>query len=139
MEPRARIEAYFQACSEGSAAEVASHFTDDAVVYDMNHQPVRGAETIGSFWTKIRSKWDAARWLVHTCVADGNEAAIEWSMVGKSGERDFCVRGSEHYAFVDTKIAEIRQYWHFDPKVLDSELQGYPYQTDPRFSGSVGS
>ncbi len=55
-------------------------------------------------------------------------------MVGDDRGQPFCVRGSEHYAFVDTKIAQIRQYWHFDPEELQSELQGYPYAEDPRFS-----
>jgi ketosteroid isomerase-like protein len=45
---RDRIEAYFSACSEGDAAAIASHFTDDAVVYDLNHAPVVGAASIGS-------------------------------------------------------------------------------------------
>lgn len=133
MKPRERIEQYFKACTEGNAEEISSHFTLDAVVYDMNHAPVRNSKTIGEFWVSIRHKWEPARWLVNTCVTEENSAAIEWSMIGNRNGREFCVRGSEHYKFSDTKISEIRQYWHFDPEGHNSELQGFPYQDDPRF------
>ena len=133
MKPHERIEKYFEACTKGSAAEISSHFTPDAVVYDMNHSPIRNSKTIGEFWVRIRSKWESARWLVNTCITEKNASAIEWSMTGKHEGREFCVRGSEHYEFEGTKISEIRQYWHFDPEFLNSELQSFPYQSDPRF------
>ena len=46
--PRERIEAYFGACNEGSAADIAAHFTLDAVIWDSNLDPCRGAEAIGA-------------------------------------------------------------------------------------------
>lgn len=133
---RDRIEAYFSACSGGDAKAIAEHFTDDAVVYDLNHGPVSGSATIGTFWVKIRSKWRNARWHVHTCIADADAAAIEWSMTGEREGKLFCVYGSEHYAFRDGRIAEIRQYWSFDPKSPGSGLVGFPYAKDPRFQAT---
>ena len=43
--------------------------------------------------------------------------------------RAFAFRGSEHYRFEgdDHRIAEIRQYWTFDPDRLDTGLIDYPY------------
>ncbi len=127
MTHRERIEAYFRACSEGTADDIASHFTRDAVVFDTNHPPVRGAATIGGFWAKVRDRWEGAVWLVDTCVSDGDTAAIEWTMTGRSAHGDFAVRGSEHYRFEDDRIAEIRQYWTFDREKLDTGLVDFPY------------
>jgi hypothetical protein len=45
----------------------------------------------------------------------------------RQGGRPFAFRGSEHYRFRDSLIAEIRQYWTFDPERLDTGLRGYPY------------
>ena len=41
--------------------------------------------------------------------------------------RPFAFRGSEHYGFEGDLIAEIRQYWTFDPAILDTGLVDYPY------------
>ncbi|MCY4516790.1 MAG: nuclear transport factor 2 family protein [Acidimicrobiaceae bacterium] len=152
----ARITGYFDACTSGDAAAVARHFTDDAVVYDTNHAPVRGAATIGRFWSRIASKWQGASWHCERLVTDGDTAAIEWRMSGTmpaprsgtssptthsdtgnpeahSGGVPFAVRGSEHYDFGphveggDRLIAEIRQYWTFDLEHPSSELVDYPY------------
>lgn len=143
----ARITGYFDACTGGDAAAVAGHFTDDAVVYDTNHAPVRGAATIGRFWSRIASKWQGASWHCERLVTDGDTAAIEWRMSGTmaaprgavgsagAGERSvpFAVRGSEHYDFGppddsgERLIAEIRQYWTFDLDHPSSELVDYPY------------
>jgi len=131
---RERIEAYFRACSGGSEAEIASHFTTDAVVYDTNHKPIAGAEAIGRFWVQIREQWDSAQWFVDTCLSDGGGAAIEWTMTGRAAGRFFAVRGSEHYDFGGDRIAQIRQYWTFDRERLDSALRDYPYHCDPRFT-----
>lgn len=134
MTHRERIEAYFGACSDGSEADIATHFTPDAVVYDTNHKPVAGAAEIGRFWVQIRDQWDSARWYVDTCLSDGDSAAIEWTMTGRAVGRAFAVRGSEHYTFGGDRIAQIRQYWTFDRERLDSGLRDYPYQSDSRFT-----
>ena len=130
MEPAARIAAYFEACNGGDPAELAAHFTPDAVIYDTNLPPSRGSDAIAAGWAAIRDRWGGAVGSVDTVVAsaDGSAAAIEWSMRGtdpRSG-RAFVFRGSEHYRFVDTLIDEIRQYWTFDRERLDTGLVGYP-------------
>lgn len=122
-----RIDAYFQDCGQGSAADIASHFTDGAVIYDTNVRPIRGAQAIGEMWIKVRHRWGGAQWFVDSVITEGDEAAIEWSMTGtnpKSGE-GFTFRGSEHYRFDGSLIDEIRQYWTFDPDKLDTGLIGF--------------
>ena len=137
MEPNERVEAYFTACGGGTAAEIAEHFTDDAVIYDSNIRPVSGADSIGAMWVKVRERWGGARWYVDSFVGDAAGAAIEWSMTGTNpdDERPFVFRGSEHYAFVsptddDVLIAEIRQYWTFDADRLDTGLVDYAYDDE---------
>ena len=120
------IRSYFEACTAGSAAEVAAHFTPDAVVYDTNHAPVRTAEGIGRFWEMVRGKWRGATWTVQSFTGDAPHAAIEWTMAGLGPEGPFSVHGSEHYRIEDGLIAEIRQYWTFDPDHPGSGLVGYP-------------
>lgn len=131
-----RIRAYFTSCNVGDAAEIAAHFTDGATIYDTNHAPVVGAEAIGAFWDRIRAQWSGAIWGVDTVVAEADTAAIEWHMAGTGTSGPFVFRGSEHYAFDGDLIAEIRQYWTFDPAGTSSGLHGFPYDqhdtTSPR-------
>lgn len=129
MEPAQRIGAYFKACGEGSAAEIAGHFTDDAVIFDTNIRPTRGNAAIGAMWTTVRKRWGGARWTVDSIVSNGETAAIEWSMTGTApaDERPFVFRGSEHYAFRQSLISEIRQYWTYDPDTLDTGLVDYDH------------
>ncbi len=135
-EHRRLIVAYFDSCNTGEPARIASHVTPNAVIYDTNHKPVRTAAGIGEFWQRIHRQWDGAIWRVDRVVSDGETAAIEWQMSGTSEGGDFVFRGSEHYAFERTLIAEIRQYWTFDPEALasggaGSGLVDYPYGETP--------
>lgn len=127
MDALDRITAYFTACGEGTARDVASHFTPDAVIYDTNIRPMVGAEAIGGGWVAVRERWGGARWGVDSFVGDWNGAAIEWWMTGTdSFDGDsFTFRGSEHYAFQGELISEIRQYWTFDRERLDTALCGF--------------
>ena len=117
-----RIRAYFASCNEGSAA--AAHFTEDARIHDLNHAPAVGHETIGRFWEKIVRKWAGATWHLDTVLDDGQRSAIKWTMQGRHNDREFTVRGSEHYEFKDGLIREIHQYWTFTPD--DPGLGGRP-------------
>ena len=56
-----------------------------------------------------------------------DSAAIEWRMEGAAAGAAFQIRGSEHYEFKENLIAEIRQYWSFDPESLGGGLFIYPY------------
>jgi len=125
---RERLEVYFASCNAGDDAEIAAHFTPDAVVWDANTRPARGPDEIGLMWVKVRERWGGARWEVLSTVVEGDRAAVEWAMHGtdrKSG-RAFTFRGSDHYEFRDGLICEIRQWWTFDPTRLDTGLRGHP-------------
>lgn len=134
MSNRHLVESYFAACSSGGVDEIARHFCEDAVVYDVNHQPVSTAQGIGQFYVKVRSRWHGATWHVDTYTEDAGTAAVEWTMTGSASDAPFAVRGSEHYEFRDGAIAQIRQYWRFDPDSPGSALRGYPYAADARFT-----
>jgi hypothetical protein len=138
MDAFERIEAYFADCGAGSATEIGSHFTANAVIYDTNLRPAIGRDAIGAMWVKVRERWLGATWRVDSFVGDTDHAAIEWTMTGQNPAdgRAFAFRGSEHYLFaptaserpgLDLLISEIRQYWTFDPDKLDTGLVDYPY------------
>jgi len=121
------VRAYFDACTSGRAEDIASCFTEHAVIYDTNHPPVRGRSAIGAFWTGVRDRWAGAAWIVDSGIEEGDLTAVEWTMSGYSERGPFAFRGSEHYRFEGDLIAEIRQYWTFDAEEPGSELLGYPY------------
>jgi len=129
VDQKTRISTYFEACGQGSAADIAAHFTDGAVIYDSNLAPAKGADVIASLWIKVRERWGGARWHVDSIVSEADRAAIEWSMTGTNPAdgRSFVFRGSEHYRFEGSLITEIRQYWTFDPDKLDTALIEYDY------------
>lgn len=128
------VEGYFAACSGGNASDIAGYFCADAVVYDLNHEPVRGATGIGEFYVRIRDQWNGATWHVNTYTEGNETAAIEWTMRGNKGDEPFVLRGSEHYEFRDGAIEQIRQYWTFDRAKPGLGLRGFPYEEDERFT-----
>lgn len=134
MRHRQLVESYFAACTTGDADAIARHFCDDATIYDLNHDPVEGAATIGDFFVRVRERWLGASWEVNTYVGDGEVAAIEWTMWGSSREGPFAVRGSEHYEFRGDAIAQIRQYWIFDREGPQRGLRGFAYSSQERFA-----
>jgi hypothetical protein len=129
MTPAERINTYFMACGEGTAADIASHFTEQAVIFDTNVRPIGGAQQIGEMWVIVRQRWGGARWSVDSVIEGEATAAIEWSMTGTdpTTQRQFTFRGSEHYRFAGSLIDEIRQYWTFDAEALDTGLVGFSY------------
>ena len=122
------IEQYFEACTAGTAADIESCFTPDAVVFDTNHKPVRSAGGIADFWVQIRAQWAGAVWRVDSCVSEGDSAAIEWTMTGTHDGKNFSIRGSEHYRVTQGRIAEIRQYWTFNRNNPNTGLVDFPYE-----------
>lgn len=124
---------YFAACSRGDVDGVTASFCEDAVVYDTNHAPVRGAEAIGRFFARVYADKQGATWHVDTFLGDEEHAASEWTMVDRSGDVPVAVRGSEHYAFRGGRISEVRQYWRYDP-ARPGGLRDFPYDTDARFT-----
>lgn len=122
------VRRYNAACSTAGVDEVMAFFTDDAVIYDLNHPPVVGRRQIGWFWDRIREKWGGAVWETDSVVADGSVAAAEWTMRGVADGEPFTFRGVDvFHADPDGRFTEIRQYWRFDPTAMTSGLVGFPY------------
>ncbi|MCW3011045.1 MAG: hypothetical protein JWO90_1449 [Solirubrobacterales bacterium] len=124
MDAASRVVAYFDACTSGTAAEVAACFTADAAIYDTVVPPVRGARVIGESVVALRTAWQGGRWSVDSIVAQGTHVAIEWTLRGRRGGMPAVLRGSEHYRLAeDGRISEIRQYWND----RGTGLNGYRY------------
>lgn len=124
MDAAARVIAYFDACTSGTAAEIAACFVPDAVIYDTVVPPVRGARVIGESVVALRTAWQGGRWSVDSVVAEGSRVAIEWTLRGRRGGLPAVLHGSEHYRLAeDGRIEEIRQYWND----RGTGLNGYRY------------
>ena len=121
------ITQYFLACGYGTAADIASHFEKDAVIYDTNHPPIRGAGSIGEFWLNVRERYGEATWHVDSIIESEDSAAIEWTMKGNLDNNQLVYRGSEHYRVKNGLIVEIRQYWNWKRNELTSGLVDYLY------------
>ena len=122
-----RVLDYFADCSVANRQKIGSHFTEDATVYDLNRDPIRGRENIGAFWVRTRERWGGAVWIVESLIEGKETAAIEWAMKGNEDEEEVLFRGSEHYCFQQGLISEIRQYWIFTRGASVSQLRGYEY------------
>ncbi|MES1926061.1 nuclear transport factor 2 family protein [Salinisphaera sp. T31B1] len=129
-----QVTRYFHACSHESAEAIAACFCPEAVVYDNNHRPVRGAQAIGAFYVTVRDRWQGASWHVDTFLDGPAAAASEWTMRAQVNGTTAMVRGSEHYEFEGDLIRQIRQYWRFDPDTVATGLIDYPYDADSRFT-----
>ncbi len=121
------ITRYFLACGYGTAADIASHFEKNAVIYDTNHPPIRGAGSIGEFWLNVRERYGEATWHVDSIIESEDSAAIEWTMKGTLDNKQLVYRGSEHYRVRNGLIIEIRQYWNWKRNELTSGLMDYLY------------
>jgi ketosteroid isomerase-like protein len=123
------IARYHDACSAGDAEAIAALCSERVVHYftDPTTPPVRGAEHLGRYWRKVR-RLRRARWrLERVLVGDGDDAAIEWTLLadGPDGRRT-ALHGTEWYRFEGGLIAEIRAY--FNPSPDGGGLAGFPYR-----------
>lgn len=123
------IARYHDACSAGDAERIAALCTADVVHYftDPAAPPVHGAEHLGRYWRKVQRLRRASWHLDRVLVGDGDDAAIEWTMLhrGPDGDRT-ALRGAEWYRFEDGLIAEVRAY--FNPTPEGGGLEGFPYR-----------
>lgn len=119
------VRAYFEACNRGDAAGISAFFTPDAVIYDLNVEPIRGAEAIGRFWHQVSSRRQAT-WRIDTLLVGPRAVAMEWAMtVGRPVAGT--VFGSDHYDLDEHgRITEVRQYWRHRPDSAPTGLLGTP-------------
>jgi hypothetical protein len=129
----ARIRAYFDACNQGDAAEIASHFVPQGTHYfppGMYEGPFRGGATIGRRWREAVERFGSI-WTVDNVIVDAprHVAVIEWThFKTKVGT---VLRGDEWYEFdaASGRIREIRAYYA-SPQAQDLErleLGGFDY------------
>ncbi|HEX4753272.1 MAG TPA: nuclear transport factor 2 family protein [Solirubrobacterales bacterium] len=128
----ALIVRYYDACSRADFDGMMATLTEDATHYFLMPNPgsqaIRGGRTLAAFWQKIQARFDA-RWIVDSIVAEGDRAAIEWTIFWTPNRVSPRVasRGAEFYEFRDDRIAEIRAYYHQDPELV-TELRGFDYE-----------
>jgi hypothetical protein len=124
------IQAYYRGCNSADIGLMASTLTRDVVHYFVDHAPVRSAEGLASFWSKVGPR-TRARWHLDHALVAGDEAVIEWTMhwTPVAADREEVLRGTEWYRFRNGRIAEIRSYhvnWHLR-NPANFELRDFDY------------
>ena len=122
------IHSYYRSLNTGNAAQVAEHFTDDAVHYYTRLGPHDGARTIGEHTHWAVENIDG-QWFIDNAIEDGEQAVIEWAMTWrdpKSGQRRLD-RGTEWFRFRDGRICEVRAYHHGGRKNPSGDLLGFDH------------
>lgn len=125
------IKTYYAGCNRADRALMQSVLDEEVVHYFTHHPPVRGAAVLADYWATMQPQIDG-RWSLDHCIAQGDEAVIEWSLAWvppATGKREY-MRGAEWYRFRHGRISEIRAYYlnrHTPFKGKAFELQGFPY------------
>lgn len=73
------IEKYYDGCSRADAALLRSVLAPDVEHYTTDMERVDGAEALIEFFLRFAPAVQAV-WRVDHCIAQGNEAVIEWTM-----------------------------------------------------------
>ncbi len=121
---------YFKGCNTADIDLMVSCFTDDVEAYFIDVSPIVGSHSLAKFWCQLHEA-TGARWTVDRGIAQGNEAVIEWSMLWTPSEAtsEELSRGTDWFIFENSRISEIRQYYHarnLKPG-QNFELLGFPY------------
>jgi steroid delta-isomerase len=91
-------------------------FADDATQEDPVGEGVRrGRDEIGGFWDTAMSNYDALEIRVRAVHVNGDEAALEWTIVAANGQEWTTFDGVDVFTFTDGPlIASVRAYWERD-------------------------
>lgn len=103
-------------------ALVAQH-AEDGEIMNVNLQaPLTGTEGARKFWTDYRALFAEVYSDFAHVVAQGDEAALEWTATGKLAANDepFEYSGVTMLTFRDGKVASLRGY--FDQQALTKRL-----------------
>ena len=113
MTPNERVSAYYEDLSSGDADAVARHFTEDAIHYYTRRAPHLGARAIAENAAAAVQYLDA-QWVLENLVGDGEQVAIEWSMLFNHPTKGTRMldRGAELFRFRDGLICEVRAYYN---------------------------
>jgi ketosteroid isomerase-like protein len=111
--PNERVSAYYEDLSSGDADAVARHFTEDAIHYYTRRAPHLGARAIAENAAAAVQYLDA-QWVLENLVGDGEQVAIEWSMLFNHPTKGTRMldRGAELFRFRDGLICEVRAYYN---------------------------
>jgi hypothetical protein len=102
---------YIRGCNTGDRELLVSTFTEDIRAYFLHRPPVQGRKNLAKFWLGFHHATNA-RWTVDHTIVQGNEVAVEWSMLWTpaAASREEFARGTDWFVFENGRIAEIRQY-----------------------------
>jgi steroid delta-isomerase len=105
------VESYVALVADGTAAQVADLYADDATVEDpVGSEVRRGREAILEFYGGLEGL--EATTTLHTAKIAAGEAVFSFTLVTKVGDQSYTVSPIDHMVFdEDGKITAMRAFW----------------------------
>lgn len=105
------VESYVALVADGTAAQVADLYADDATVEDpVGSEVRRGREAILEFYGGLEGL--EATTTLHTAKIAAGEAVFSFTLVTKVGDQSYTVSPIDHMLFdEDGKITAMRAFW----------------------------
>ena len=105
------VESYVALVADGTAAQVADLYADDATVEDpVGSEVRRGREAILEFYGGLEGL--EATTTLHTAKIAAGEAVFSFTLVTKVGDQSYTVSPIDHMVFDDDgKIIAMRAFW----------------------------
>jgi steroid delta-isomerase len=105
------VESYVALVADGTAAQVADLYADDATVEDpVGSEVRRGREAILEFYGGLEGL--EATTTLHTAKIAAGEAVFSFTLVTKVGDQSYTVSPIDHMVFdEDGRITAMRAFW----------------------------
>jgi steroid delta-isomerase len=105
------VESYVALVADGTAAQVADLYADDATVEDpVGSEVRRGREAILEFYGGLEGL--EATTTLHTAKIAAGEAVFSFTLVTTVGDQSYTVSPIDHMVFdEDGKITAMRAFW----------------------------
>ena len=123
MDPKAQIEAFYQAFHERKAEEMVSHYHKDIVFSDPGFGTLKGAEA-ANMWRMLISRINPEGTIeVSNIKVNGNEATAEWvaNYQFGPGKRKVVNHIQASFVFEDGKIIkhdDVFSFWKWSSQAL---------------------
>ncbi len=116
--PREVAESYWAAECTRDLQAVLEHYSQDAVVYPPDGEPLRGHDQIKTFYADELEDYPGLEVTIVHEVTNGSEASLEWEavLIDKAGRRH-PFRGVNVVRVEDGRFQSVRAY--FDPALIE--------------------
>lgn len=108
------VVVFFETLSLESTRQLGTIYTEQAYFKDPFNE-IHGIAAISGLFAHMFAQVDAPRFVVTTCIAQGDDAFLTWDFrfrMKRFSREDQCIRGATHLQFAaDGRIDFHRDYW----------------------------